>query len=93
MIKQIGLQLCGLLTPLSPISLINYTNKIIIQITIIIIIIIIIINIIIIIVIIIIIISCLVHWLVSLRCCLAQGASHNPWKKDPEISTPYSRTD
>ena len=87
MIKQIGLQLCGLLTPLSPISLINYTDKIIIQITIIIIIIIIII------VIIIIIISCLMHWLVSLRCCLAQGASHNPWKKDPEISIPYSRTD
>ena len=87
MIKQIGLQLCGLLTPLSPISLINYTSiKIIIQITIIIIIIII--------VIIIIIISCLVHWLVSLRCCLAQGASHNPWKKDPKISTStYSRTD
>ena len=89
MIKQIGLQLCGLLTPLSPIALINYTSiKIIIQITIIIIIIIIII-----IVIIIIIISCLVHWLVSLRCCLAQGASHNPWKKDPEISIRYSRTD
>ena len=88
MIKQIGLQLCGLLTPLSPISLINYTSiKIIIQITIVIIIIIIII------VIIIIIISCLVHWLVSLRCCLAQGARHNPWEKDPEISTSYSRTD
>ena len=53
MIKQIGLQLCGLLTPPSPISLINYTNKIIIQITIIIIIIVIII------------ISCFVHWLIS----------------------------
>ena len=54
MIKQTGLQLCGLLTPLSPISLINYISIIIIiqnTITIIIIIIIIIIVIIIIIII------------------------------------------
>ena len=64
----VGLQLCGLLTPLSPISLINYIGIIIIiQIIIIIIIIIItiIIIIIIIIIIVIIIISCFVHWLIS----------------------------
>ena len=79
MIKQIGLQLCGLLTPLSPNSLINYTSiKIIIQITIIIIIIITII----IIIIIIIIISCLVHWLISYR-CTCSGSESWPMKKDP----------
>ena len=65
----VGLQLCGLLTPLSPISLINYIGIIIIIQIIIIIIIIIIITIIIIIIIIIIIviiiISCFVHWLIS----------------------------
>ena len=61
----VGLQLCGLLTPLSPISLINYIGIIIIIQIIIIIIITIIIIIIIIIIIVIIIISCFVHWLIS----------------------------
>ena len=51
----VGIQLCGLLTPLSPISLINYIGIIII----------IQIIIIIIIIIVIIIISCFVHWLIS----------------------------
>ena len=61
----VGLQLCGLLTALSPISLIKlykyyYSIIIIFQITIIIIIIIIII--------VIIIISCFVRWLISYLC-------------------------
>ena len=53
---QIGLQLCGLLTPFRPISIINNMSIItIIQITIIIIVIIIITT------------SCFVHWLISYR--------------------------